>query len=436
MEHAIRKTDILVAGAGIAGCAASQAFQAAGADYLLLERNVEPGGLTRSISIGEAQFDYTGHFMHLARCSSPAALPFAHQNDEDWGLINRRSMVFIEGEMVPAPFQYNLFSLPGNIRKQCIDGFHSRSEAIEAQSFREYLHAGFGEGICHHFLFPYNEKIMACPLDELSVDAVKRFFPVPDKKRIESGYRHGEANQDAGYNSRFWYPKHQGIGLLAQGLAKGLKNLITSCPVEGVDLAAHRVSTPSGTVRYERLISSMPLRTLCTLTSHPALRSLADSLRYTRVLCLNLLIQGTMPEIFQESHWIYVPQRDIPFYRLGIYSHIAPGRQPQGMTALYVEVASAHNAPAPVMGTLLDDILSSLERLGWVYRSQCAIMTANWIDCAYVLFDHSRKKTVSEIFGILKEYEVYPIGRYGLWDYISMEDAILSGVETAGMLLT
>ena len=105
------------------------------------------------------------------------------------------------------------------------------------------------------------------------------------------------------------------------------------------------------------------------------------------------------------------------------------------MTALYVEVASAHSAPVPVMGVLFDDILSSLERLGWVRRSQCAIMTANWIDYAYVHFDHSRKKTVSEIFGILKGYEVYPIGRYGLWDYISMEDAIISGAETAGMLL-
>jgi protoporphyrinogen oxidase len=172
------------------------------------------------------------------------------------------------------------------------------------------------------------------------------------------------------------------------------------------------------------------------LTTHPALRSLADSLGYTRVLCLNLLIQGSMPEIFQGCHWIYVPQREIPFYRLGIYSHIAPHIHPKGMTALYVEVAASHNAPVPVMGALLDDIFSSLDRLGWVHRSQCAIVTANWIECAYVHFDHARKKTVSEIFGILKKHDVHPIGRYGLWDYISMEDSILSGVETAGMFLT
>jgi len=435
MDQAIRKTDILVAGAGIAGCAASQALQAAGADYLLLEKNVEPGGLTRSISIGEAHFDYTGHFMHLAQCTSPAALPFAHQNDDDWMLISRKSMVFVEGGMAPAPFQYNLFYLPEDIRKRCIEGFHGRPETGEARSFKEYLLSGFGEGICQYFLFPYNEKIMACSLDDLSVDAVKRFFPAPDRERIENGYNQGGANTDAGYNSQFWYPKHQGIGLLAQGLARGLKNLLTTCPVEGIDLDAHRVYTPSGIIRYERLIPSIPLKTLCMLTTHPVLCSLADSLRHTRVLCLNLLIQGSMPETFQGCHWIYVPQRDIPFYRLGIYSHIAPHIHPKGMTALYVEVASAHGATAPVMGTFLDDIFSSLERLGWVHRSQCATITANWIECAYVHFDHPRKRTVSEIIGILDEHEVHPIGRYGLWDYISMEDTILSGVETARMLI-
>ena len=216
MRNQIRdKTDVLIAGAGIAGCAAAQFLQANGMDYLLVEKNVEPGGLTRSISIGEAHFDYTGHFMHLASCKSPAAIPFAHQNDEEWDLIKRKSFVFLEGEMIPAPFQYNLFYLSKGIKEECIRSFRSRPKHERVISFKEYLLSGFGQGMCDYFLFPYNKKMMDCPLDGLSVDAVKRFFPMPDEKRIEDGYAHEGANPDTGYNCYFWYPKRQGIGLLA-----------------------------------------------------------------------------------------------------------------------------------------------------------------------------------------------------------------------------
>ena len=53
------KADIIIIGAGISGCSSSQQLQANNRDYLLLEKNAEPGGLTRSISIGDTIFDYT-----------------------------------------------------------------------------------------------------------------------------------------------------------------------------------------------------------------------------------------------------------------------------------------------------------------------------------------------------------------------------------------
>ena len=418
----------------MAGCAAAQTLQACGKDYLLLEKHVDPGGLTRSISLGDACFDYTGHFMHLARCESPAALPFAHQNDDEWQLIERKSVVFMEDGIVPAPFQYNLFYLPEHIGKGCIDAFHSRPRIPKAGSFKEYLISGFGQGICDRFLFPYNEKVMAFALDEISTDAVKRFFPAPDEERIEKGYLKEGANLNTGYNNRFWYPKRQGIGLLAQGLARDLKALHTSCPIEGIDLASRRAYTGLGEIEYKRLLTSLPLKAFCLMTTDPSLRQIADSLRHTRVFCLNLLVRGDLPDAFAGCHWIYVPQKDLPFYRVGIYSHISSHMSPQGTTALYVESALPDDQPLPVMSQLLEQILSSLERLDWVRKGDCLLLSANWIDFAYVSFNHPRQGIVQRILEILGDHQVYPIGRYGLWDYISMEDTILSSVETARML--
>ena len=424
------KTDVLIAGAGIAGCAAAQFLQANGMDYLLVEKNVDPGGLTRSITIGEAHFDYTGHFMHLSRCKTPAGIPFARQNDEDWNLIKRKSMVFLEGAMIPAPFQYNLFYLSANIKDPCIQSYRSRSNLERISSFKEYLLSGFGQGICDYFLFPYNQKMMDCPLDTLSVDAVKRFFPMPDEKRIEKGYAQEGANPDTGYNCYFWYPKRQGIGLLAKGLAQGLNSLYTICPVERIDLASRQAWTSSGIIHYKRLVTSLPLKAFCMLTNDPTLHELSESLRHTRVFCMNIMIRGSMPKFFDGCHWIYVPEPGIPFYRVGIYSHISPQITPKGATSLYVETALSDRAPLPVMSQLIEGIFSGLERLGWVKRADCLILSVNWIDYAYVHFDHARQENVRNILEILRNYNVYPIGRYGLWDYISMEDAILTSIET------
>ena len=434
MKPFSQKTDILVAGAGIAGCAAANELQAGGIDYLLVEKNSEPGGLTRSINLGDACFDYTGHFLNLARFKSPAALPYANLDDKDWMLVKRKSGVYMEGEIVPAPFQYNLFYLPEQLREKCIKDFRTRPEKKKDISFKEYLRSGFGQAICDYFLFPYNEKLMDCDISELSVDAVKRFFPVPDSEMIESGYSKEGENLSTGYNRAFWYPKRYGIGLLAKGLSQNLNKLLTCCNIEGIDPGLRCAYTRRGKISYERMITSIPLKQLCSLTNDPDLQSLGSALRHTRVFCLNLLFRGTPSEFFKGSHWIYIPDKDIPFYRIGVYSHICPQMNPTMTTAFYVEVAFSDNKKLPVMSTLIDEIFLSLEKPGWVKRHMCSVLSANWIDCAYVYFDHNHRDVTEKILNTLRDYNIFPIGRYGLWDYITMEDSIISGIETARSL--
>jgi UDP-N-acetylmuramyl tripeptide synthase len=53
------------------------------------------------------------------------------------------------------------------------------------------------------------------------------------------------------------------------------------------------------------------------------------------------------------------------------------------------------------------------------------------IPCAYVHHTNEAEQAVAAAINRLEEHDVYPIGRYGHWDYTSMEDSILSGIETA-----
>ena len=340
-----RKTEVLVVGAGISGCAAAQELQANNIDYLLIERNVKSGGLTRSISLGNAHFDYTGHFLHLARLRSPEEIPYAKQHNKDWQLIKRKSVVYVEDTVVPAPFQYNLFALPEKTKNHCINDYRNRPIIDTPNSFREYLLSGFGQGMCDTFLYPYNEKMQAIDLNDLSVDAVKRFFPVPDEQKIEKGYSKSQNNGAVGYNSCFWYPKKNGIGKLAKGLAVGLDSLLTCYPVEKLDLNKKVAYTPLEEIHYNKVITSIPLKEFSNYCVMPELQQLSSSLSHNKVLCVNILVKGSFNKDFQGCHWIYVPDKAIPFYRVGIYSNLPDNITPANHTSIYVEVAKPSKKP-------------------------------------------------------------------------------------------
>jgi hypothetical protein len=73
----------------------------------------------------------------------------------------------------------------------------------------------------------------------------------------------------------------------------------------------------------------------------------------------------------------------------------------------------------------------ALHRLGWISRELVVCRVTHLIRCAYVHLTPERERVLPEIMPRLERHGIFPIGRYGCWDYTSMEDSILSGIETA-----
>lgn len=424
------KTDVLIVGGGISGCAAAQQLQHRKRDYCLIEQNAAPGGLTRSIHLGNASFDYTGHFLHLAHWNTPEEIPFAKQQNIHWQRISRRAGVVIKDAMVPAPFQYNLAALPQPLAKKCYNDFQNRTPSESITSFSDYLFSGFGKSICELFLFPYNEKLLDIPLNQISTDNVKRFFPKPDATKIANGYEN-ITTPATEYNSRFWYPKRNGIGLLAKGLADGLDHIKTSTPLLEWDMKKQTVTTPSGQITYNQLISSLPLKYFAEKEVSGRLGKWANQLSHNSVLSLNLQYKTAVPQEFSNWHWLYFPSKSVPFYRLGIYSNLPQPATLPGYSSVYVETAFHSEKTKPALNTIIHQIIKYLDKKQWWPEQQLHEIAANWIPCAYVHFTPQRSKAVQLLNNAMQQHHVSLIGRYGLWDYISMEDSIISGIETA-----
>ena len=430
---------MIALGGGISGLMAARAAHDLGHECLLLEQCPSLGGLTRTVEVGDFCFDYTGHFLHLSRYATPADIPYAHLRNDEWQRVRRRSFCLVAGKLIPAPIQYNLAQLPAEMLAPCVKSYDDRSRPIDSEpsTFRDYIVHGFGQYLADLFLIPQNEKTMAISLDRLSTRAVKRFFPPPDEDLVRAGIR-GESAAASEYNSSFWYPKNGGIGALVQGLRAGLNRVLVNQQATALDLRRRSLRTKTGEVfGWDCLFSSMPLNSLCQITNDAELRAAGEQLSHSSTISFNIGLRRPLRPDLDGVHWIYVPDRSIPFYRVGFYSNISKGTCTPGCSALYAEVGMPAEAidTVDIVKDLQPKVMGSLERLGWIDSRSVACVVVHVMRHAYVHHTDDRDRLVGTILERLHRFGVYPIGRYGLWDYTSMEDSMESARATVGEVL-
>ncbi len=430
-----KAAEVLVLGAGVSGLAAARELEARGKPVTVLESCPTPGGLTRTADVDDFSFDCSGHFMHLIHHESPAAIPHANLRDEDWLRVERRSRCFVAGQMVDAPIQYNLGQLPSVLLERCKASYEKRPAGANPNpSFRDYVVSGFGQELADLFLIPQNQKTMSADLSKLSQAGVRRFFPPPDDQKVRQGMEKMPRAAGAEYNSRFWYPKEGGIQRLVDGLAGGLKDLRVRQTVVKLDLEKRRLHTRDGQCYgWGKAISSIPLRDLCLMTGDRELEEAARPLSSGATVIFNVGVRGNVPEQLKGVHWVYVPEATLPFYRVGVYSNISPGTCAVNNHAMYIEVGypSLEVDRQDAARELLPQVLAGLEKLGWVDTAAIRCMCIQIIPCAYVHLTAHRDQAVQQICRRLEHFGLFPIGRYGLWDYTGMEDAIVTAIQCA-----
>jgi protoporphyrinogen oxidase len=400
----------LIVGAGISGLATA-AFSP-DPDLLVLEADGEIGGYCKTVRRAGFVWDYSGHFFH-----------FKHPDIERWlrdrmlgqevRVVHKRSFVSYRGRMIDFPFQKNIHQLAQDEFIDCLhDLYFAASGTAPETNFKEMLYRRFGRSIAEKFLIPYNEKLYACDLAELDRDAMGRFFPHADVADI---IRNMKVADNASYNATFTYPEGGAIEYV-KALASAVPPQAVALhePLVGLDLEQRVARTPRREIRYQRMVSSIPFNRLARLSglSHdPALFT------WNKVLVFNLGFDRKGP---RGVHWIYYPDRDRVFYRIGFYDNIFETDR----MSLYVEIgfpAGAVIDEAAVRARVLED----LRREGLVADHQLVAEHSVVMDPAYVHITGASQAEQRRLAARLGEHGVHSIGRYGGWTYCSIEDNIV-----------
>ena len=404
---------VLIIGAGVSGLSAARVF---GSDALVLEKEAEPGGYCRSIRRNGFVWDWAGHFFHFLDPHQKQSFMDRFAPGE---LISceKQSRVLYKGALVHAPFQDYLHELPREDMLDCLaDLLCCNAVRAPDKSFLGMLYARYGSATTERFLRPYNEKLYACPLNTLDAGAMGRFFPGADRRQLAANMRGAHSES---YNSRFYYPR-RGAAAFVESLCRELPDgtLRLSHSLCALDADAHLALDSAGDrYHYEFLINTAPLPRFLSLLGEEE-RRFAASLSWNKVLVFNLGF--SQKALCRDTHWLYVPQRDVPFYRVGFYDNILSGDR----ASLYVEIGYPAKVEPDVSGALRDT-LDALQRLGIIQaENELLDHEAILMDPAYVHLQPGTEESVRRLRASLAERALYSIGRYGAWCYHSIEDCV------------
>jgi protoporphyrinogen oxidase len=423
-------TDILVVGAGLSGLSAACHLDG-GLRLRFIEKELRPGGLAVTDEVRGFRFDRTGHLLHLR-----------HPHIKRWILglmgrrlrvIHRQSRIWSHGVYTRYPFQSNTFGLPPRVARECLLGYLEAREnppRRPARTFLDFINAHFGKGFARHFMIPYNRKIWGVHPRDMTAAWCDRFVPVPLLEDVIDGAV-GLHERELGYNVAFHYPA-SGIGLLAERLAQAARKRAAieyGTGLASVDFRRRRAVLSSGeTVRYERMISTLPLKVLGRLLEGAPGRE-ARAFSLLRCNPLRYLDVALRRPSGTPYHWCYVPHPAVPFYRVGSYSNFSADLVPRGRGSLYVEMASRR--PIDLKRTL-PVVAAALEEMRIIRRpSDILFAIPKIIDYAYVVYDRHYMKAVPLLHGFLERHGIFSTGRYGNWNYSAMEDALVMGMDAA-----
>lgn len=430
----MKSTDLLIIGAGLAGLSTAHHYQG---KKLILEAESEPGGKCRSITRGQSTFDYTGHLLHLRR---PEMIQLVEKLlPGKLRTIARQAAIFAEGKFLHFPFQANFYPLNPQTVKECLLGFVKAWKKGGAKefpdSFMQWALETFGEGICRHFIFPYNEKLYRTPVEQMSADWVGWSIPQPDIEAVIDGAL-GTVQEGMGYNAHFNYPHEGGIDILPRELARSAGEIIYGEKVVEIHPDRKIAVTASGEeYQFQKLVNTMPLPQLfdSIITKDKGkIQEWRKNLKWVNVLNINFTLDHKPDWPWQ---WLYLAEDDFRCYRVGVSSNISSHLAPEGCCSVYAEVSWLPDQKPDEARTRLE-IIDDLKSIG-LLNKESEILEEIPLDLeyAYVIHDKYRYEHLPLMFKWLGEHGLVSTGRWGAWEYGGMEDALWQGYQTATALL-
>ena len=437
---------VAILGAGITGLATAYLLRREGVPVTVYEAGSAAGGLAASFEHAGFAFDYGPHEF----CTdNPRLIALLHEIcAEDLLTIEKHTAQHFCGRYVRYPFEIadvlRNIGLRLSLRAMFEVAACRLRNALRApkdDSFRAWTEARFGKTLYDLYFGPYTEKVWGMDptlLDprtasqRITIDSVWdllkktlafHWLGTEDWKRAHSEFR-----------KRFFYTRG-GIGTLQRRLRD--RFLADGGRIEfgrtlaGVERIGNRVTAlhfaDGSTARgFDQAVSTIPLPTLVRLVHGSA----ADELLRREVLPFRgmafVFVRVARPEVLG-YHWVYYPDREVPFQRLTESAPFRAGMAPEGCTGLTLEVSCVpgDNTWSRPDAEIAAECVDTLVRLGHLRPAEVLGWDVVRTTHAYPLqVQGFQEKTERLLDSLAVATNLLSIGRQGLFRYCNMNECV------------
>lgn len=445
----------IILGGGPCGMALADGLATeGGAEFLLLDRDQQLGGLAKTVSWEEAggAHDLGPHKIFTVDKELWARVRGLLPESE-WLTRPKSSRIFMRGKFLPyPPSPFSLISIYGLIdfARMVADYGRARARALlpasEPRSFAEDLQARVGARLYEALFRPIAEKLWDSP-DRLDVELSRGRVQTPSL--VELVGRLLKLRKSSEFEAlEFDYPRG-GIQKLWQAIEKRSAEsgeFRLGCEVNGLKVENGVVTE----VRYRNLssgreevvpvgaddfvFSSLPLGRLVTLLQKAGVveESLVAAARKTVVLNdLLLVFLKVKEEAVLDDSWIFIPDPAVAFHRVSEQRAFDPDMSPQG-SIVCCEIMSNAERPNSKLSDeeLIDKAVSGLKSMGFTPQVEAARVVR--LPNSYPVFRTGYEKPLAEIFEKLDSLGNFrTVGRQGSFKYIGTLDAMDIGYGAA-----
>lgn len=336
----------------------------------------------------------------------------------------RKSAVYLPGKnaFVPYPLQYHLAYLEPELRDRALSELTSTSESGSIRTMEEWVRYQFGPTLNTLFFAPFHERYTAGLWTRIRPQ--DNYKTPVDQTLVRRGAF--EEAPETGYNAIFVYPE-DGLDGLALRMARDCDVRYGKRAVS-IDLDSRSLHFDDGSsLAYQHILSTIPLDKMITM-SGIRLECPADP--HSSVLVLNIGAARGMR--CPDDHWIYLPDNNAGFHRVGFYSnvdaHFLPDIQ-DGVerVSLYVERAFLpQDRPADEdVDRYKSDVVRELQEHAFI--GDVEVIDATWIETAYT-WSWPESTWIDEALHRLEREGITMMGRYGRWHFQGIAASLREGL--------
>lgn len=394
----------IILGAGPAGLTFANRLLESGEDsFLIVEKEIEAGGLCRSKQVDGSPLDIGGGHILDVKKENVLNFLFKFMPKTEWDEYDRISTIKLEKNEIDYPFESNIWQFPIEIQLQYL---LSISETVSDQNkkmpkkFVEWIYWKLGEKIATDYMIPYNEKIWSIDLNKLGTYWLYKLPDVSLSDTILSCLqKKPSGNMPA--HAKFLYPKKYGYGEVWKRMAEKLNGkILYETQVKTID---HKNRIVNDTYQASKIIVTVPWKELNFSHNIPkSIQTAIDTLEYS-----SIRVTYYDKNEDTKAHWTYIPDKSVPHHRVLYRSNFCPGSR-----GYWTEMNEKR------AGLLK-------EKSNWHHTNKYA----------YPLNTIEKPKAIGKILDYFSKKSIYGLGRWGEWEHMNSDVVVDRSLAFADKLI-